>query len=86
LSEPGDDHRQSEWVTRMARQAAREFDADWVINADADEFWRAIYPTLTLATALDTVPTAASSVLALRKDLRGRGGRSSGLFSTTAVA
>jgi hypothetical protein len=39
LQEQGDDMRQDEWVTRMARLAATEFGADWVINADADEFW-----------------------------------------------
>lgn len=39
LREYGDDMRQDEWVTRMARLAATEFDADWVIDSDADEFW-----------------------------------------------
>ena len=39
IREAGEDLRQNEWVTRMARVAATEFGADWVINSDADEFW-----------------------------------------------
>ena len=33
------DLQQAEWVTKLARRAATEFGADWVINGDADEFY-----------------------------------------------
>jgi len=39
LDEPGNDHSQWEWVTSMTHLAKDKFNARWVINNDADEFW-----------------------------------------------
>ena len=39
IRETGDQVRGSEWRTRMARLAALEHGADWVIQSDGDEFW-----------------------------------------------
>lgn len=45
-------------VTGMARRAYTDHDADWVINADADEFWVPIDRRLTLRSALEAIPTS----------------------------
>lgn len=39
LHQPKHTHDQGTWVTAMARLAALDHDADWVIHGDADEFW-----------------------------------------------
>jgi tetrahydromethanopterin S-methyltransferase subunit G len=60
IREPGEDLRQNEWVTRMARLAATQFGADWVINSDADEFW---WPRgASLSEVLEAVPPRYGTV------------------------
>ncbi|MEK4047183.1 glycosyltransferase family 2 protein [Paenibacillus sp. FSL H8-0048] len=39
IEEKGEDISQQEWVDRMIKLAADKYKADWIINADADEFW-----------------------------------------------
>ena len=54
IAEEGEFTRQGAWQTRMARLAATEHAADWVINSDADEFW---WPRgASLKDALGSVP------------------------------
>ena len=38
IDEPGNDHSQSKWVTRMAQMACK-LSPDWIIHLDADELW-----------------------------------------------
>jgi len=39
IKEYSDDYSQHKWVTHMAKLAVEEYNADWVIHCDADEFW-----------------------------------------------
>ena len=56
---------ESAWRTHMARIAASEHGADWVINTDADEFWMPRRGTL--KDALSAVPARIGVVWALTR-------------------
>ena len=66
LHETGDDYSQHQWVTRMARMAALDHAADWVINSDADEFWLPANGFRTVKDALDSVSLNVSAVVVQR--------------------
>jgi glycosyl transferase family 2 len=72
LEEPADDFRAAgqRWVTRMARLAATEFDADWVIHADADELWFPL--TGTLRGVFASIPAHYSLLNAPRPEFAAR--------------
>ena len=62
IHEPADDYSHGRWVTRMARLAATDCGADWVINCDADEFW---WPkTGTLKEVFSAIPERFGMVVA----------------------
>jgi len=82
LHEPGNDMRQAEWVTRMARLAAREHGADWVINADADEFWWSRKGPL--KDVLERVPARFATVRGFMRNFVPRAGE--GLFAERMTA
>ncbi len=60
IHEPADTYEQSRWVTRMARLAAEEHGADWVIHSDADEFWISRQPGQTVREAIAALPSGCS--------------------------
>jgi glycosyltransferase involved in cell wall biosynthesis len=72
ISEPGTDYRirGAGWLTQMARMAADELDADWVIHADADEFWLPVEGSL--QGALAAIPDPYGVVVAPRVEFMGR--------------
>ena len=58
------------WLTDMARLAAEEHGADWVLHNDADEFWWPLEGTL--REALAAIPEEFGAVLAPRVEFVGR--------------
>jgi Glycosyl transferase family 2 len=58
---------QHEWVTELARAAATDHGADWVINGDADEFWMPAAGTL--GDLFAALPAAVGQVAAPRNDI-----------------
>jgi hypothetical protein len=63
IRETGEEVRGQEWRTRMARLAAAEHGADWVIHCDGDEFW---WPRgASLKEVLEVIPARYGVVQAL---------------------
>jgi glycosyl transferase family 2 len=72
ISEPGTDYRLAGagWLTQMARLAATEHGADWVVHTDADEFWWPISGSI--KDTLAGIPSRYGVVVAPRVEFVGR--------------
>jgi Glycosyl transferase family 2 len=79
IREEGENMQQGEWVTRMARLAATEFGADWVLNSDGDEFWCS--HGAPLKSVLAEVPPRFATVRALMRNFVPRPGGEAELFA-----
>ncbi len=83
IHEPQDDYSQAVWVTRMARLAATDFAADWVINNDDDEFW--YDPDRDLKTVLGMVPAGRAALRVARSNHPALVGVAAGDFQDTMI-
>ena len=72
IEEPGEDFREQAhgWVTKMARIAATEMQADWVAHVDADEFWWPVGGSL--KQVLEQIPDRFGVILAPRPEFVAR--------------
>jgi hypothetical protein len=64
--------QQGSVVTGMARRGRTEYAADWVVNADADEFWVPRDKGLTLRSALEKTPLSLNAFTVPVTNLVGR--------------
>jgi glycosyltransferase involved in cell wall biosynthesis len=79
IHQPGDNMQQPEWVSRMARLAATDFGADWVLNSDADEFWCS--HGAPMKTILAEVPRRFDTVRAIMRNFLPRPGDEAAFFA-----
>ena len=70
-SDPVHRKQQHASVTAMARHAATELGAEWVINADADEFWISVDGSRSVREVIDAVPHEVTSFVATVTNLTG---------------
>ncbi|MGK0715090.1 glycosyltransferase family 2 protein [Leucobacter sp. W1153] len=63
--------QQSDVVTQMAREAHTRYGADWVINADADEFWLCLDRNRTLVDVFSDIDKALQSFAVPVHDMTG---------------
>ncbi len=73
--------QQTTVVTQMARDAKTVYDADWVVNADADEIWVAKNRGITVAQALSMTPKSIGAFLVPVVDMTGFAAESGMSFS-----
>lgn len=59
--DPAHNKQQGQVVTAMARDAFSVHHADWVLNADADEFWLPVDRSLTLKDVFEKLPKSLQS-------------------------
>jgi hypothetical protein len=69
--DPVQHKQQSPVVTQMARDAFTIHGADWVLNADADEFWSCTGSDITLAEAFSQIPKSIASFSVPVTDMTG---------------
>lgn len=82
LRQTTDTYEQGRWVTEMARMAATDFGADWVINNDADEFW--MPRAATLKQILSAIPPGIDALQVERFNFPPRHGQE-GIFFADAM-